>query len=102
MPFRILLVDDHRMFRQGLSVLLEGEENFEVVGQASDGRTAVRMIAELSPDVVIMDLRMPDLNGIDATRQALLASKTVKIIGLSAQADDRTCIEMLRAGACGY
>ena len=70
---KILLADDHRMIREGLAALLEAEADLKVVGEAEDGRTAVRLIGELAPDVVVMDLRMPDMNGVEATRHALAA-----------------------------
>lgn len=99
---RILLVDDHDMVRSGLRALLEREPGQTVVGEAANGRAAVELIKELSPDVVVMDLGMPDLNGVDATRQAIAAQSKVKVIGLSANNDDRFAIEMLRAGAVGF
>jgi two-component system response regulator NreC len=99
---RILLVDDHGIMRSGLRALLQAESDVEVVGEAEDGRQALRMVAELSPDVVIMDLRMPDLNGIEATYLVLAAKPDAKIIALSANSDHRSVIDMLRAGAKGY
>lgn len=99
---RILLADDHRMIREGLRALLRPEADFALVAEAEDGHTAVRMAAELSPDVVIMDIRMPDLNGIDATRRLLEATPRTKVIGLTGHADDRMAAEMLRAGASGF
>ncbi len=102
MAVRILVADDHRMVRKGLVSLLQAEEGFEIVGEADDGRVAVQMASQLQPDVVVMDLRMPNLNGIDATRQILGESPKTKIIGLSANSDSRSATEMLRAGATGY
>lgn len=102
MPIRILLVDDHEILRQGLRVLLESYPEMQVVGGARDGKSAVQMVKELSPDVVVMDVRMPDLNGIDATRQILACQENVKVIALSAQADGQSTSEMLRAGAAAY
>jgi DNA-binding NarL/FixJ family response regulator len=102
MNVKILLVDDHAMMRSGLRALLQGRPGYEVVGEASDGRQAVKMVASLSPDVVVMDLRMPDLNGIEACRQTIAAKPGVKVIGLSGGTDERATVEMLRAGASAY
>jgi two-component system, NarL family, response regulator NreC len=103
MPIRILLADDHQMIRAGLRSLLRDQAGMEVIAEATDGRTAVRLAAELSPDVVIMDIHMPDLNGIEATRQIRGAnSNGPKVIALSAHSDERYAREMLRAGASGY
>lgn len=102
MNARILLVDDHAMFRSGLRVLIEREPTLQLVGEANDGRTAVSKAAELHPDVVVMDLRLPNLNGIDATRQILAASPDMKVVGLSANYDARSVANMLHAGASAY
>jgi DNA-binding NarL/FixJ family response regulator len=99
---KVLLVDDHQMFRSGLRALLVREAEMEVVGEASDGRAAVELVATLQPDVVVMDVRMPDLNGIEAARQAMGAKADLKIIALSAEGNERAMAEMLRAGAVGY
>lgn len=102
MPVRILIADDHALLRQGLRLLLEQNKDLQVVGEAADGHTAVSMAAELKPDVVLMDIRMPDLNGMDATRQMLTNEPKMKVIALSAQCDTHSTQEMLRAGAAGY
>src|SRR5271163_3849400 len=81
---KLLLVDDHHMVRAGLRALLEHELDIDVVGEAADGRSALAVVRELSPDVVVMDLCMPNLNGIDATRQVLSLKPGIKVIGLSA------------------
>jgi DNA-binding NarL/FixJ family response regulator len=99
---RLLLVDDHQMVRTGLRALLEHEPDINVVGEAADGRSALAMVRELSPDVVVMDLCMPNLNGIDATRQVLSLKPGVKVIGLSAMREERTIAELLRVGAVGF
>jgi len=99
---KILLADDHQILRQGLRTLLEKERDVQVVAEAQDGRTAVRLAKELAPDMVIMDIGMPDLNGIEATRQIALEAPGVKIIGLSMFADRRFVVNMLKAGARGY
>jgi DNA-binding NarL/FixJ family response regulator len=102
MNVKILIVDDHAMMRSGLRALLQGRPGYEVVGEASDGRQAVKMVGSLSPDVVVMDLRMPDLNGIEAARQTIAASPGVRVIGLSGNSDERATVDMLRAGASAY
>lgn len=102
MNTRILLADDHQMIREGLRSLLSKEPGMLVVAEAADGRDAVRLAVDLTPDVVIMDLSMPDLNGIDATRQIIAKTPQVKVIVLSVHADQRFVMEMLKAGASGY
>ena len=102
MTTKILLADDHQMVLEGLASLLANEEGLEVVGQARDGRMAVRLVEELSPDVVVMDVNMPEMNGIDATRQVLAQSPDVKVIALSMHSDKRFVLQMLKAGANGY
>lgn len=102
MAVKIILADDHQIVRQGLRILLEKETNLRVVAEAQDGRTAVRLARDLAPDVVIMDIGMPDLNGIEATRQIMAEVPRIKIIGLSMFADRRFVVNMLKAGASGY
>ena len=102
MSIRILLADDHKITRQGLRSLLDKQQDMEVVAEAEDGRTAVRLAGELSPNVVIMDVTMPDLNGVEATRQIVGQSPDVKIIALSMHSDTLFVTEMLRSGASGY
>jgi two-component system, NarL family, response regulator NreC len=102
MSVRILLADDHRILREGLAALLEKQPDFAVVGQADNGRAAVRLARELSPDVVIMDISMPDLNGIEATRQILAEVAGAKVIALSMHSDRHFVRGMLKAGASGY
>ncbi len=101
MSLHILLADDHLIVRQGLKVLLE-REGFNVVGEASDGREAVRLAQELSPDIALLDLTMPLLNGIDAGRAMLQASPKTKIVLLTMHTEDHYVLEALRAGIKGY
>jgi DNA-binding NarL/FixJ family response regulator len=102
MVIKILLADDHEIVREGLRNLLEKQEGFEVVAEAEDGLTAVKKAKKLSPDLIIMDIGMPDLNGIEATRQILAESPHIKIIALSMHAETRFVSEMLKAGASAY
>jgi DNA-binding NarL/FixJ family response regulator len=102
MPINILLVDDHKIVRDGLRSLLEKEPGINVMGETSSGREAVRFVSELEPDVVILDIGMPDLNGIDATRQMKARIPTTKILALSMHSDKRFVARMFAAGASGY
>jgi len=102
MSIRIIIADDHQIVRNGLCSLIEKELDIEVIAEAANGRSAVRIALELAPDVVIMDIAMPDLNGIEATRQIIAALPGTKIIALSMHADKRYVMEMLKAGASGY
>jgi len=99
---RILLAEDHLIVREGLLKLLESEEDIEVVGQASNGRQTVEMTMERKPDIVIMDIAMPELNGLEATRQIRLASPETKVLILSAHSDDAYVERMTELGAAGY
>ena len=102
MSIRIVMADDHRMFREGLRHLLEKEKDFAIVGEAENGRTAVKLAVELSPDIVLMDVNMKDLNGIEATRQIVAKAPSVKVIGLSMYSERQFVTEMLLAGVKGY
>ncbi len=102
MSIRIILADDHEILRHGLSKSFEQENDIKVIGQASDGHTAVDMVRELSPDVVVMDIGMPDLNGIEAARKITKSHPKVKVIGLSMHSSDKYVREMFKAGASGY
>jgi len=102
MNIRVLLVDDHKIMRAGLRSLLAQHQELEVVGEAENGRRAVQLVAEIQPQVVVMDVSMPDLNGIEATRQMVAALPAVKVLGLSMHSDKRFVIGMLQAGAAGY
>lgn len=99
---RILIADDHGIVRKGLRLQLEEHEEFQVVGEASDGREAVRLAEELSPDVVIMDIAMPNLSGIQATAQLIKHDSKIGIIILSMHSDESYLLRTLTAGARGY
>ncbi len=99
---RIVLVDDHEIVREGMCALLQKCPEVEVVGQAGDGRTAVALVQKLQPDIVIMDIGMPNLNGIDATQQMLAENPHLKILALSTHSDAWMVAKMIRAGAKGY
>ena len=99
---KIVLADDHRIIREGLRALLEKQTDTDVIAEAEDGRTAVELSRKLRPDVVIMDITMPDLNGIEATRQIVNEPSDIKVIALSMHSDKKFVIEMLSAGASGY
>ncbi len=102
MSTRILLADDHSIVRAGLRSLLEKERDMQVVAEAEDGRSTVRLAQELSPDVVVMDISMEELNGIEATRQIVTSMPEAKIIALSMHSDEQFVAGMLTAGASGY
>lgn len=102
MIVRILIADDHKIILDGLCSLLDKNDALKVIGQAADGLSAVRLAGELSPDLVIMDISLPGLNGIDATRRILEANPRVKIIALSMHKDGRYIAEALKSGAMGY
>lgn len=101
-PIRVLLVDDQALLRQGLRLILEHETDLEVVGEVGDGRAAVEACARLQPQVVLMDLQMPVLDGVDATRELVASGTAAQILILTTFDDDEYVLEALRAGACGY
>lgn len=102
MGIKILLADDHRLLREGLRSLLEEQPDMRVVGEAENGKAAVQLAAKLMPDIIIMDISMPGLNGIDATQQILSICTKSKVIALSMHTERRTVVEMINAGASGY
>lgn len=99
---RVLLVDDHTVVRQGLRRILEADEDIEIVGESGDGRTAAEMVRRLHPNVVVMDIALPELNGIEATRQITKRSEGTKVLILTMHADDVYVRQSLKAGARGY
>lgn len=102
MAIRILLADDHVVMRQGLRTLLQTQPEIEVIGEADDGRAAVRLARELRPQVIIMDIAMEGLNGVEATRQVLADNPEVRVLALSMHSEKQYVSEMLAAGAAGY
>ena len=102
MNIRVLLAEDHKIVREGLRSLLEKQPDMEVIAEAGDGREALRLVRETSPNIVIMDVVMPELNGIEATRQIVAKAPGVKVIALSMYSDARFVTGMLSAGASGY
>jgi two-component system, NarL family, response regulator NreC len=98
----VIVADDHELFREGLKSLLQADGSFSVVGAAGDGVEAVRLVRELNPDVIVMDVRMPLLNGIEATRRISTLKNGTKVIALSMHDDLRFVSEMMSAGARGY
>jgi two-component system NarL family response regulator len=97
-----MIADDHAFFRRGLEVVLQGEAGLEIVGQASDGTEAVTLASEVVPDVVLMDIRMPKMTGIEAARQMKEAAPSAKIVILTISDEDDDLFEAIRAGASGY
>ena len=102
MPIRILIADDHVLIRTGLRVLLKDVPDIEVVGEAENGRAALRLAADLKPDIVVMDINMPELNGVEATRQLMEISPHTRVLALTMYEDEGMLREMIRAGAQGY
>jgi len=98
----VVLVDDHTVVREGLRALLDNEPDIEVVGEAPDGRRALTMVKQCQPDVVVMDVAMPLLNGMDATRQILRECRSTGVLVLSSYTDEECVDQLLKAGAAGY
>jgi DNA-binding NarL/FixJ family response regulator len=101
-PVRVVVVDDHRIVREGLASLLGALDGIEVVGTAADGRDALHVVAETEPDVVVMDIQMPRLDGIEATRLVTGRQPGVRVVMLTMTEDDETVLAAIRAGASGY
>src|SRR5438045_7119993 len=98
----VLLVDDHTVVRQGLRALLKSEEDIEVIGEAENGRQAVQCVKKSLPDVVVMDVAMPLLNGLEATRQILKSVPSTRVLVLTSYGDDECVQQLMQAGASGY
>ena len=101
-PIRILLVDDHAVVRAGLRMLLGADPELQIIGEAENGAQALRLTDELAPDLVLMDISMPDMNGIEATRKIKEQAPNVTVLALTMHEDDQYFFEMLAAGASGY
>ena len=101
-PIKVLLADDHAVVRQGLRALLEAQSDITIVGEAETGRQALRLTLELRPDVVVMDVAMPILNGLEAMRQILKAAPDTRVVILSSYSDDEYVYQVTEAGASGY
>ena len=101
-PIRVLLVDDHTVVRQGLRMVLSLEPDLEVVGEAADGREAVEQAAALGPQVVLMDLLMPVMTGVEATREIKVRHPDIEVVALTSVLEDRLVIDAVEAGAAGY
>ena len=102
MSIRILIADDHKIMRDGLRSLLEKQDDMEIVAEAENGRKAVLLALEKIPEVVIMDISMPDMNGIEATRQIVAGQPGIKVIALSMHSDKRFVVRIFQAGAVGF
>ncbi|WP_366922274.1 response regulator transcription factor [Metallumcola ferriviriculae] len=99
---KVMIADDHEMVRLGLSFIIKAQDNFELVGEASDPSEAVKKVKQLKPDVVLMDVRFPDGNGIEACREIMSDSHKVKVLMLSSYSDDEAIVASIMAGASGY
>jgi two-component system response regulator NreC len=99
---RILIADDHSIVREGVRMILDGQEDFEVIGEASTGRQALEEARRLKPDVVVMDISMPDMNGIEATTKVRAELPQTQVMGLTMHEDESYVFELLKAGAAGY
>lgn len=102
MGIRIVLADDHTILRQSLARSFSEENDIEIIGEAKDGRSTIELAKELQPDLIVMDIEMPDLNGLEATRRIVKEHPQIKVLGLSMHSNDKYIREMFRAGASGY
>jgi two-component system invasion response regulator UvrY len=101
-PIRVVVVDDHDLVRQGIVGLLQGQEDIEVIGEANSGRDGIELVSEMGPDVVLMDIAMPGINGLDAARELSGRYPDVGIVMLTSHDREEYVFEALRAGASGY
>jgi DNA-binding NarL/FixJ family response regulator len=101
-PIRLLIVDNHTLFRQGLVSLLGGEPDFQVIGEAANGEEALRLIQKLQPDVVLMDVKMPGMDGVEATRRLLETMPHARVLMLTVSEDEESLFAAIQAGARGY
>jgi DNA-binding NarL/FixJ family response regulator len=101
-PTRVLIADDHEVVRQGIRIIVQSSPNFEICGEASDGRQAVQLAAQLKPDIVVVDIGMPHLNGLDATKQIVQHDHKTKVLVLTMHESEHIVREVLAAGARGY
>ena len=102
MSIKVLIVDDHKIVRDGLRILIDKQNDMKVVAEAEDGQVAIKLAKRVTPDIIIMDITMPGMNGIDATRQIISENPAIKVIALSMHSDKRFVTGMLEAGASGY
>ena len=102
MSIKVIIADNHKIIRDGLASLIGGRTGIELIAEARDGREVVKLARKLTPDVILMDVTMPNLNGVDATRKLLAASPGTKVLALSIHTDKRFVAGMLQAGASGY
>jgi DNA-binding NarL/FixJ family response regulator len=102
MKTRVLIVDDHRVFRDGLKLVINHQADMEVVGEVEDGEKAIALTRELLPDIILMDVKMPIMDGAEATSRILAEIPNMKILALSIYADDGFMVGMMRAGALGF
>lgn len=102
MTTKIVIIDDHQLFREGVKRILEFEESFEVVAEGDDGKDAIELIEQYQPDVVLMDINMPEVNGVEATRELVVKFQDTKVIILSIHDDENYVTHALKSGAMGY
>lgn len=102
MPIKLIIADDHALLRQGIKNVLSLEPDFDVIGEAADGDEAIRQVEELNPDILLLDVNMPRLNGLEVTRKLKAAQTTVKVVILTMHDDESYVLEVIKSGAVGY